>query len=773
MAQSLAVRYRPETLEEVVSQKSVIKILNKQLQLDQLKHNYLFCGPSGTGKAQPLTSKVYTKDGYKLMGDVHAGDKILDGLGNETTVVDVFPQGVRDIYKLYLSDSTFIEVADNHLNSIWRNNTDKHEIEKLTLTTIELVKLLEDQKNGKYFARYPLFIDVPKVKAHLDTILPIDPYLLGCLIGDGSLSNKNLAFTSADDFIINTLNKILLRDFNLRLKHVRQNDYSISSKDSYKYHIKYDGKDFYSLMNLQSALKSDGYPSIDLKTLLKVCKGKAKVTLNKFPELATKIKLIECNDRKTTWVNKNPLKVLISEMGLNVTSDKKFIPKEYMYASYEDRLALLQGLLDTDGTIGKPIKSRFSGNMIGGDISFTSSSKLLIENVEYLCRSVGCVVSRYTSKQKFYTYRYKNKVERRPCKQSYTLRILKPSDIDLFRLPRKLEKVCEHKFEPRRKILKVEFDRKDLCQCIYVESPEHTYITDNLTVTHNTTTARAFAKLINEGVGDPIEIDGASNNGVENVRAIIKNAQERSIEGKYKIFIIDEAHMITTAGWNAFLKCIEEPPAFTIFMFCTTDSQKIPATIINRVMKFQLTKIETNLIVDRLKYICKCENVSYTDEAIEFIAKVADGGMRDAIASMEQCIDYGELNIDNVLTVLGSYSYSMFFNLVNYIIDGKDPEVLQTVEDVYNQGSDLKLFVEQFLNFCLDVAKYAIFNNCSMVKIPSSMEQDLKNATNFENASKYYMYLTDKLLDLKVILKNDTNIKDTVEVYFLKMSRCM
>lgn len=314
---------------------------------------------------------------------------------------------------------------------------------------------------------------------------------------------------------------------------------------------------------------------------------------------------------------------------------------------------------------------------------------------------------------------------------------------------------------------------KILNKQLQLDQLKHNYLFCGPSGTGKTTTARAFAKLINDNVGDPIEIDGASNNGVENVRAIIKNAQERSIEGKYKIFIIDEAHMITTAGWNAFLKCIEEPPAFTIFMFCTTDPQKIPATIINRVMKFQLTKIETNLIVERLKYICKCENVAYTDEAIEFIAKVADGGMRDAIASMEQCIDYGELNIENVLTVLGSYSYSMFFSLVNSIIDGKDSEVLEIIEDVYNQGSDLKLFVEQFLNFCLDVAKYAIFNNCSMVKIPSSMETDLKNATNFENASKYYMYLTDKLLDLKVILKNDTNIKDTVEVYFLKMSRCM
>ncbi len=291
--------------------------------------------------------------------------------------------------------------------------------------------------------------------------------------------------------------------------------------------------------------------------------------------------------------------------------------------------------------------------------------------------------------------------------------------------------------------------------------------------TGKTTTARAFATLINEGKGEPIEIDGASNNGVENVRTIIKGAQERAIDCKYKIYIVDECHMITTQAWNAFLKCIEEPPMYTIFMFCTTDPQKIPATILNRVMRFQLTKIETNLIVNRLRYVCQQEGFVFTEEAIEFIAKISDGGMRDALASLEKCADYGDVEINNVLECLGSYSYQMFFELVNAIIDGKEDVVLQIIDSIHNQGSDLKLFVEQFLNFCLDVAKYAIFKNCSLVKMPSSMEPDLQNATNLEGVSKYYMYLVDKLLELKQMLKNDTAVKDTIEVTFLKLCRVM
>ena len=208
-------------------------------------------------------------------------------------------------------------------------------------------------------------------------------------------------------------------------------------------------------------------------------------------------------------------------------------------------------------------------------------------------------------------------------------------------------------------------------------------------------------------------------------------------------------------------------------MFCTTDPQKIPATVLNRVMKFNLTKIETNVIQARLEYICKCEGVNYTQEALEYIAKISDGGMRDSISSMQKCADYGPLDITNVLECLGSFSYKTFFELVNALIDGVEGTVLSIVEEYHSKGYDLKLFIEQLLNFCLDVAKYAIFKNCNLVKIPSSMEPDLINATNIENASGYYMYLVDKLLDLKQMLKNDTAVKDTIEVSLLRIARYM
>ena len=287
-----------------------------------------------------------------------------------------------------------------------------------------------------------------------------------------------------------------------------------------------------------------------------------------------------------------------------------------------------------------------------------------------------------------------------------------------------------------------------------------------------TTLARIFANMINNNEGSPIEIDAASNNGVDNVKSIIRAAQERALDCKYKIYIIDECHMITTQGWNAFLKCIEEPPTYTIFIFCTTDPQKIPATILNRVQRYNITRISTEKVKERLAYICEQEGFTNYWESVDYIAKICDGGMRDSISTLEKCAGYStDLSINNVLDALGNYSYDMFFNLVNGLIDGNESVVLSVIDEFYREGNDLKLCVDMFLSFCLDVSKYTVFGSCDFIKIPSSMEDKLKNATNFNDSLGYYMYLVNRVLELKNMLKNDSDIKSTIEVMFLKIAR--
>lgn len=326
--------------------------------------------------------------------------------------------------------------------------------------------------------------------------------------------------------------------------------------------------------------------------------------------------------------------------------------------------------------------------------------------------------------------------------------------------PQTLEEVCGQKSIV--KILQKQVQLNKIKNCLLLCGPSGT---------GKTTIARAFAKLVNDNIGEPIEIDAASNSGVDNVRSIIAQANERAIDAKYKIFIIDEAHMLSSAAWAAFLKGIEEPPAYTIYIFCTTDPQKVPATIQNRVMRFNLTKLDTDTIINRLEYVCRAEQLSYTTDALEFIAKLSNGGMRDALANLEKVVAYGDVSIENTLECLGAFSYKLCFNLVNAIIDGDETTILNILNSLYMDGYDLKYFVEHFVNFVLDLSKFTIFGNMDLIKIPKSMEKDVQYVVGIENAKKYFLYLVDKLFDLKLILKDDTNIKDTVEIWFLKMVR--
>lgn len=295
-----------------------------------------------------------------------------------------------------------------------------------------------------------------------------------------------------------------------------------------------------------------------------------------------------------------------------------------------------------------------------------------------------------------------------------------------------------------------------------------------------TTIARIFANELNKGKGAPIEIDGASNNGVDNIRLLIDEAKTRAIDSEYKVIIVDECHMITSAGWNAFLKCIEEPPKYTIFIFCTTDPQKIPATILNRVMRFNLTKISTEAIKQRLLYICSQEHFVNYEEACEYIAKISNGGMRDAIAMIEKCAGYNtDLCITNVIQALGNFSYDIFLKLNNALYDNNQKEVLSLVDEIYNSGKDIKIFIEQFLDFALDLNKYCLFKDIAVTKIPASLEKPkfkgdvncVQYAVGIEDSIKYFNKLVNALLELKVSLKYDTMPRTTIAVKFLNICR--
>ena len=277
-----------------------------------------------------------------------------------------------------------------------------------------------------------------------------------------------------------------------------------------------------------------------------------------------------------------------------------------------------------------------------------------------------------------------------------------------------------------------------LKQQISSKQIQHCYLFCGPAGCGKTTCARIFANEINGGQGIPVELDAASNNGVEDVRNIIQQAQTKSLDSEYKTFIIDECHSLSNAGWQAFLKLLEEPPAKSIFIFATTDPQKIPKTILSRVQRYDFQRISQQGIVHRLQYILANENIIVDQsniDAIEYIAKLSDGGLRDAISLMDKCLAFtNELTLETVVKVLGVVDYDEMFRFTDTIIENKLNESIQLIESVHTSGKDLKQFVKQYIQFLLDIQKYAIGCDWKYISLPrlSQYEEWLKGCGTYE-----------------------------------------
>lgn len=240
-----------------------------------------------------------------------------------------------------------------------------------------------------------------------------------------------------------------------------------------------------------------------------------------------------------------------------------------------------------------------------------------------------------------------------------------------------------------------------------------------------TTLARIMANTLNDGVGSPIEIDAASNNGVDSVRQIVHQASQYPVGCKYKVFICDECHSFSQQSWQIFLKCLEEQPAKTVMIFCTTNPEKIPATILSRVQTFQISKISLGGISNRLKYVLDKEiesgrPITYDDDAVGFVAKLANGGMRDALTLLDKALAYSlEVNSHNLVKALNLPNYDDYFRLLSAYAKHDNTAIAQIIHEVYNSGVNFVKWFQSFHAFVMNIVKYIFLQDINVTMIPS------------------------------------------------------
>ena len=324
----------------------------------------------------------------------------------------------------------------------------------------------------------------------------------------------------------------------------------------------------------------------------------------------------------------------------------------------------------------------------------------------------------------------------------------------------------------------------------------HAYLFTGTRGTGKTSVAKIFAKAINcmhPVDGEPcnecesclaiqqgnyidvVEIDAASNNGVDNIRQIIEEIQYTPVKGKYKVFIIDEAHMITGNAFNAFLKTLEEPPAYAVFILATTEPHKLPITILSRCQRYDFKRISTEVLAENLAYLVGQEGVEAEDKALKYIARLGDGSMRDSISLLDKCIAFNpgeKLTYDNVLNTLGVVDTEVFSHLFRAVYAGDAASALKEIDNAAALGKDLSQFVTDFIWYLRNILMVSVTDGKDLDMLGLSAEnlkllKEDSAVADAETLMRYIRILSELLNQIRYSQAKQI----LVEIAFIKLAK--
>lgn len=287
--------------------------------------------------------------------------------------------------------------------------------------------------------------------------------------------------------------------------------------------------------------------------------------------------------------------------------------------------------------------------------------------------------------------------------------------------------------------------------------------------TGKTTLSRIIAKTLNGNTDNIIEVDAASHSGVDDVRELVQQASQYPIGTKYKVIVMDEAHSMSRPAWDALLKCLEDQVGSTVWVFATTNPEKIPSTITSRVQTFKLSKISTTNIIKRLKFILDSEikegrEITYTEDALSYIARLSGGGLRDAITLLDKSLAFGN-NIDSELLerALDLPSYDGYFNLLNALVRKDNASITGIVDQVYNSGTNFIKWFEGFHSFLCNIVKYVFLKDISRTMIPYHYQDKIQKYN--EQHAFVCLKLANVVLAMNKDLKGTQYLMETAMTY--------